>query len=75
MEGGSIIEPHLDELDKVLDVARSVVRVEPNLDLAERRGDRHARIDFLKLHGHDAKVTGTFLRRQGGASRMVNDEC
>ncbi len=52
MEGGSIIEPHLGELEEVLDVTRCVVRVEPNLDLAERRRNGDARIDFLKLHSH-----------------------
>ena len=56
MEGGSIIEPHLGELEEVLDVTRCVVRVEPNLDLAERRRNGDARIDFLELHGHDENV-------------------
>jgi hypothetical protein len=65
MEGGSIVEPHLGELEKVLDVTRSVVRIEPNLDLAERCRDGDARIDFLKLHSHDANVARAFRRRQG----------
>jgi hypothetical protein len=64
MEGGPIKESHLDELDKVLDVTRSVVRVEPNFDLAERRRNGDTRIDFLKLHGHDQNVTGARGRRQ-----------
>ena len=46
MEGGSIIELHLGKLEKVLDVMHCVVRVEPNLDLAERRRNGDAKIDF-----------------------------
>jgi hypothetical protein len=65
MEGGPIIESHLDELDKVLDVTGRVVRVEANLDLTERRRNGDTRIDLLKLHGHGPNVTGTLLRRQG----------
>ena len=52
VEGGPIVEPHLGELEEVVDVARGVVRVEPNLDLAERRGDGGTRIYFLELHVH-----------------------
>ena len=65
MEGGSIIESHFGELEKVLDMARRVVRVEPNLDLAERRRNGNARIYFLKLHSHVIKLTRACLRRQG----------
>ena len=64
MEGGSIIEPHLCKLEKILDVTRRVVRVEANLDLAERRCDRDARIDFLKLHRHATKLARTTIKRQ-----------
>lgn len=79
VEGGSIIEPHLDELDKILDVTRSVVRVEANLDLAEWCCDRDARIDFLKLHGHDQNVTGAGGNGQGavdirGKGKGVNQD-
>jgi hypothetical protein len=64
MEGGSIIEPHLGELEKVLDMAWCIVRVEPNLDFAKwcRNGD--ARIDFLKLHSHAIKLARTTFKRQ-----------
>ena len=65
MEGGSIVKPHLGELEKVLDMTRCIVRVEPNLDLTEWCHNRNARVDFLKLHSHDANVARAFLRRQG----------
>lgn len=52
MEGGAIIEFHLDELDKVLDMARRVIGVEANFDLTEGRRDGDAGIDFLELHRH-----------------------
>ena len=64
MEGGAIIESHFGELEKVLDVARRVVRVEPNLDLAERRRNGNARIYFLKLHSHAIKLARTPSSRQ-----------
>ena len=69
MEGGSIVEPHLGELEKVFDVTRSVVRIEPNLDLAERRRDGDARIDFLKLHSHDANLT----RREASGKSAIRE--
>jgi hypothetical protein len=67
MEGGSIIEPHFGELDKILDVTGSVVGIEPYLDLAERCCDCDTRVDFLKLHGHDQNVTGARGNGQGAA--------
>src|SRR5262245_4884312 len=72
MERGSIIEPHLGELEKVLHVTRRVVRVEPDLDLAERCRDRDSRIDFLKLHRHCFNLARGEPARQERVWRMVN---
>jgi hypothetical protein len=70
MEGGSIIESHFGELEKVLDVARGIVRVEPNLDLTERRRNGDTRIDLLKLHSHVIKLTRTQPARQDASQKF-----
>ena len=70
MEGGSIIEPHFHEFDKVFNVTRRVIRIEANLDFAKGRGDGDARIDFLELHGHSINLAREYPARQDASKKF-----
>ena len=57
VEGGAVIKADLDEVEKVLDMTRGRVRIETNLDVAEPRRNRDARILLLKLQCHGLTVS------------------
>jgi hypothetical protein len=52
VKGRAVIKPHFGKLEEIIQVARSVFRVETNLDLTEFGRDGHARVDFLEFHRH-----------------------
>lgn len=52
VKSGAVEETHLGKIDEILDVARGIVGIEADLNLAELRDDRRARILLLKLHSH-----------------------
>ncbi|SPP66036.1 hypothetical protein NITLEN_50076 [Nitrospira lenta] len=52
VEGGAVEETHFGQIDEILHMARGIVGIEADLDLAELGGDSCARILLLKLHSH-----------------------
>lgn len=56
VKGRAVEEAHLGQIDEVLDMARGIVGIEADLDLAELSDDRCARILLLKLHGHSGAM-------------------
>jgi hypothetical protein len=56
MKGRAIVELHLDEVDEVFDVARSVLRIKADLDLSKLCRNGHAGINFLKFDAHNLRM-------------------
>lgn len=57
VEGGAVIKADLDEIEQVLDMAWGRIRIETNLDVAEPRRNRDARVLLLKLQCHGLTVS------------------
>src|SRR5262245_22090206 len=74
MKGRAIIKPHLRELEEIIQMARSILRIKTNLDLAELGCDRDARVDFPEFHSHELESIKGKLLTARGTGQEARDE-